>query len=88
MGKRQTASRDDGGADERAGESLGVSERLRWAAERAAHAARARQGAAPDRKEPPKDPFVRAENEDDDGYDPYSDRPASPGRLFERSPWE
>lgn len=22
----------------------------------------------------PRDPYIRAENEDDDGYDPYSDR--------------
>lgn len=35
-----------------------------------------------------RDPFARAENEDDDGYDPYSDRPAASERLFERSPWE
>lgn len=32
-------------------------------------------------------PFVRAENEDDDGYDPYSDRPARKEPLFERDPW-
>ena len=31
--------------------------------------------------------FVRAENEDDDGYDPYSDRPPAPDPLFERDPW-
>lgn len=31
--------------------------------------------------------FARAENEDDDGYDPYSDcRPVS-DPLFERDPW-
>ena len=34
----------------------------------------------------PRDPCVRAENEDDDGYDPYSDRrEAEP--LFEEDPW-
>lgn len=33
------------------------------------------------------DPFVRAENEDDDGYDPYSDRRPDPEPLFERDPW-
>lgn len=33
------------------------------------------------------DPYLRAENEDDDGYDPYSDRPAAPEPLFERDPW-
>ncbi len=33
------------------------------------------------------DPFVRAENEDDDGYDPYSDRPAPREPLFEEDPW-
>lgn len=33
------------------------------------------------------DPFRRAENEDDDGYDPYSDRPPTPTPLFEADPW-
>ena len=31
--------------------------------------------------------YARAENEDDDGYDPWSDRPPSPEPLFERDPW-
>ena len=31
--------------------------------------------------------FVRAANEDDDGYDPYSDRRPEPEPLFERDPW-
>lgn len=31
--------------------------------------------------------FARAENEDDDGYDPYSDRPAPREPLFEGNPW-
>ena len=31
--------------------------------------------------------FARAENEDDDGYDPWSDRPPNPEPLFERDPW-
>lgn len=34
-----------------------------------------------------RDPFLRAENEDDDGYDPYSDRPAPPEPLFQEDPW-
>lgn len=34
------------------------------------------------------DPFIRAENEDDDGYDPYSDRLPDPEPLFERDPWD
>lgn len=33
------------------------------------------------------DPFRRPANEDDDGYDPYSDRPADPVPLFESDPW-
>lgn len=33
------------------------------------------------------DLFVRAENEDDDGYDPYSDRPAEREPLFLEDPW-
>ncbi|NTU89234.1 MAG: hypothetical protein HGA54_04905 [Actinobacteria bacterium] len=36
--------------------------------------------------EPPVDPPVCAACEDDDGYDPYSDRRESE-RLFERDPW-
>ena len=43
--------------------------------------------AAPASKPKPASPFVRAENEDDDGYDPYSDRPARKEPLFERDPW-
>ncbi|MEA5019840.1 MAG: hypothetical protein VB027_05685 [Gordonibacter sp.] len=32
------------------------------------------------------DPFIRAACEDDDGYDPYSDRREEPS-LFEEDPW-
>ncbi len=35
----------------------------------------------------PSDPFIRAENEDDDGYDPYSDRRPEPEPLFSPDPW-
>lgn len=31
--------------------------------------------------------FERPANEDDDGYDPYSDRPAMP-ESFEQDPWK
>ncbi len=31
--------------------------------------------------------FLRAENEDDDGYDPYSDRRPVSEPLFQRDPW-
>lgn len=31
--------------------------------------------------------FARAENENDDGYDPYSDRRPVSEPLFERDPW-
>lgn len=43
----------------------------------------------PKKKEDAKrdDEFVRPENEDDDGYDPYSDRRPDPEPLFERDPW-
>lgn len=36
---------------------------------------------------PALDESIRAENEDDDGYDPYSDR-REELPLFERDPWE
>ena len=35
----------------------------------------------------PCDPFIRAENEDDDGYDPYSDRRPEREPMFEADPW-
>ncbi len=35
----------------------------------------------------PVDSCIRAENEDDDGYDPYSDRESSEP-LFEPDPWD
>ncbi len=38
-------------------------------------------------KSPYEREFIRAENEDDDGYDPYSDRRPEPEPLFERDPW-
>lgn len=31
--------------------------------------------------------FCRAENEDDDGYDPWSDRRPDPEPLWEEDPW-
>ena len=37
--------------------------------------------------DPVEAPFLRGENEDDDGYDPFSDRPAAPEPLFEKDPW-
>ena len=40
-----------------------------------------------ERRQRPRDPFVRAENEDDDGYDPYSDRRPEREPLFEADPW-
>ena len=36
---------------------------------------------------PKDDAFSRAETEDDDGYDPYSDRPPTPEPLFQADPW-
>ena len=34
-----------------------------------------------------EDPCIRAENEDDDGYDPYSDRRPEREPMFEADPW-
>ena len=60
---------------------------------RGAQGARAPKAAKPgvsrgavDAREP-QDPYIRAENEDDDGYDPYSDRRPDPEPLFEPDPW-
>ena len=35
----------------------------------------------------PRDPYIRAENEDDDGYDPYSARRPEREPMFEADPW-
>ena len=35
-----------------------------------------------------RDPCIRAESEDDDGYDPFSDRPPAPEPLFQENPWD
>ena len=43
--------------------------------------------AAPATPELASDPFLRPEAEDDDGYDPYSDRPAPQEPLFQEDPW-
>lgn len=34
-----------------------------------------------------RDPFLRAATEDDDGYDPFSDRPPAPEPTFQEDPW-
>ena len=43
--------------------------------------------AAPKPVPKPRDPYIRAENEDDDGYDPYSDRRPEREPMFEADPW-
>ena len=42
-----------------------------------------------EKKEPKRSDleFCRAENEDDDGYDPWSDRRPDPEPLWEEDPW-
>ena len=52
-----------------------------------ANAAPAAPKPAPKPVPKPRDPYIRAENEDDDGYDPYSDRPAR-SDFFEPNPWD
>ena len=43
--------------------------------------------AAPKPAPKPRGPYIRAENEDDDGYDPYSDRRPEREPMFEADPW-
>ena len=43
---------------------------------------------AAEKIDPADQPFIRAEHEDDDGYNPYSDRQPHPEPLFERDPWD
>lgn len=53
-----------------------------------AHRSPRKKRSAHTKKDEEHDPSVRAENEDDDGYDPYSDRLPRPEPLFERDPWK
>lgn len=50
------------------------------------HVEQASKKTVPRSNAPTSDPYLRAENEDDDGYDPYSDRRYEPP-LFEPDPW-
>ncbi len=50
------------------------------------NAARAKQAATSDSSTSTFNPFARAENEDDDGYDPWSDRREEPS-FWEEDPW-
>ena len=43
--------------------------------------------AEPSKPEPTSDPFLRPAAEDDDGYDPSSDRPADPEPTYQEDPW-
>lgn len=53
----------------------------------AAEIASAAPRPAPKPAPKPCDPCIRAENEDDDSYDPYSDRRPEREPLFEADPW-
>ena len=57
------------------------------AAEVAPAAPRPAPRPAPKPAPKPRDPYIRAENEDDDGYDPYSDRRPEREPMFEADPW-
>jgi len=54
--------------------------------ENQSHAAAPKSSRAP-KTEQRDSEFLRAPNEDDDGYDPYSDRRPTPEPLFEPDPW-
>ena len=56
-------------------------------AQPAAHKATAHKDADSKKAQVVDPEFARAENEDDDGYDPYSDRRPVSEPLFERDPW-
>ena len=53
----------------------------------AAEIASAAPRPAPKPASKPRAPYIRAENEDDDGYDPYSDRRPEREPMFEADPW-
>ena len=42
---------------------------------------------AASKSEASSDPILRPAQEDDDGYDPFSDRPPTPEPTFQEDPW-
>ena len=44
-------------------------------------------GESSEAKSTAQDPFLRPAAEDDDGYDPFSDRPPAPEPTFQEDPW-
>ncbi len=42
---------------------------------------------SPNEEPSARDPFIRPAAEDDDGYDPFSDRPPAPEPTFQEDPW-
>lgn len=94
-GGRRMVERDERSAQafsDRPGEARAQGEKVISSSDEAASASKPAQS-SPHGPQPsaarnaPEDPFCRAENEDDDGYDPYSDRPEAEEPLFERDPW-
>lgn len=82
MSQQRQAAAD--GARPHAGEKNAPTSRKARAGQAGDAARRAARDATPRQNAE----FLRAENEDDDGYDPYSDRRPTPEPLFERDPWE
>lgn len=50
--------------------------------------AKAKATDTPDGQPSASDPFIRPAAEDDDGYDPFSDRPPAPEPTFQEDPWK
>ena len=50
----------------------------------------AKEGTAPESasEQAANAPSIPRENEDEDVYDPYSDRPPTPEPLFQENPWD
>ena len=67
-----------------------MSDDTRYRDENPGSGERRSRGLRPAAGEPPAmdAEFARAENEDDDGYDPWSDRRPEPDPLFEPDPWD
>lgn len=78
-----TRGNEDTEAANRTGFDAQSSKRMREEAQKRAEAA-LREKAK--RTSDGRDPFLRAANEDDDGYDPYSDRIEKPS-PWEEDPW-
>ena len=83
----QAAAREDAAREDAAQVVAAATAKPQATAQPAAHKDAAHKDTDSKKAQVVDPEYARAENEDDDGYDPYSDRRPVSEPLFERDPW-